>query len=233
MGPGYGRFGGVARPGTGSYAGVGAVLRGGNHLNWGVAPRRSAPRIAIPAVQPEIRPFFGFDARPAEGATHRARNNPKWTQTGAGAGAAGRCRPQSPSRAPQKGYKASRTRTEGPWARYRAVSGRFWPFLAVSGLFRPLLGPAQDPAPPPLTGAPAGAWRIVLAQNSGFGQGTGGETWGQSFGPEPEPEPEPWLFCFCDVLLACLLLVASSYYGERGVVIIGRTLSTRTWDLKG
>ena len=50
----------LARPGTGSYAGVGAVLRGGNHLNWGVAPRKSAPGIAIPAVQPEIRPFFGF-----------------------------------------------------------------------------------------------------------------------------------------------------------------------------
>ena len=169
----------LARPGTGSYAGVGAVLRGGNHLNWGVAPRKSAPGIAIPAVQPEIRPFFGFDARPAEGATHRARNTPKRTQTGARAGAAGRCRPQSPSRAPQKGYKASRTRTEGPWARYGAVSGRFWPFLAVLGLFRPLLGPAQDPPPPSCGGCPGG-----LADRFGpkFGFWTG-HGWG-NVGPE-------------------------------------------------
>ena len=90
----------LARPGTGSYAGVGAVLRGGNHLNWGVAPRKSAPGIAIPAVQPEIRAFFGFDARPADGATHPAQDDPKRTQTGTRAGATGRRGPQSPSRAP-------------------------------------------------------------------------------------------------------------------------------------
>ena len=48
----------------------------------------------------------------------------------------------------------------------------------------------------------------------------GGRTWGQGFGLEPEPELEPWDFCFCDVL-ACLLLVVASYYdGERGVVIV-------------
>ena len=62
--------------------------------------------------------------------------------------------------------------------------------------------------------------RNVLAQNSGFGQGTGGGTRGQSFGPEPEPQPEPWFFCFCDALLVACCLLASCYYGERGVVSI-------------
>ena len=80
-----------------------------------------------------------------------------------------------------------------------AVRGRFGPFWAQPRT------PPTTPTPHPLAGAAPGAWRIVLARNSGFGQATGGGTWGRSCGPEPEPEPEPWDFCFCHVLLLLLL----------------------------
>ena len=145
-----------------------------------------------------------------------ARNDLKQAQTVARAGAAGRHGPQSPSRMPQIGSKASRTRTEGPRARCGAVLGRFWRFW---GCFGPLVGPAHDP-PTPFAGAATGAWRIVLAQNSGFGQATGGRTWGRSLDRIRSRSRSPGLFTSVTCCCCCCLLVASYYYGERGVVII-------------
>ena len=71
-------------------------------------------------------------ARDVTHATHRAQNDPKWTQTGAGAGATGCRSPQRASRAPPIGFEALRTRARSP----EHGVGCFGPFRARSALFR-------------------------------------------------------------------------------------------------
>ena len=120
----------------------------GNHQNWGggVAPRKSAPGIAIRAVQPALRPFSAFDAGHTDGAPHRVRTKSKWTRTGARAGATGglprfpRCLPCAPDR-----LRSVTDPDPGPLG---AVRGRFGLFLAVFGPFGPILArPAGVPLP--------------------------------------------------------------------------------------
>ena len=181
--------------------------RGGNHLNWGVAPRKSAPGIAIRAVWATGRPFFGFGAwpGPARPAVFRRHaSGPRRPETDPNGGPSGRSGSLPSPKALPCAPKRLQSVTDPHPRPLGVVRSRLWPVLAVFGRFGAVLapfGPGPGPPPPPFAGATPGAWRIVLAQNSGSGQGTGGGTWGQSFGLKPEPEPEPWLFCFCDVLL--------------------------------
>ena len=83
------------------------------------------------------------------------------------------------------------------------VLGLFW---AVSGLFWARLTPfgGGGGGEPPLVGAAA-----ARSPKAGFGKATCGGGHPPSFGPGPEPEPAPGKFCFCDVLVACSLLLVA------------------------
>ena len=104
---------------------------------WGVAPKGSALGMVIRAVQPELRPFFSFDA-----CLMAPQNGPKRTQPGGGGCVAGCCgaviamRPQSA------------TKGRGPRARSPGrVSGHCWPawpcFRRVLGGYPPRFGPPR------------------------------------------------------------------------------------------
>ena len=129
----------LAWPGTGSHAGVWAVLRGRIHVTRGEALKESALGIAIRAIRPEIRPFFCLGTV-AHMCVKKSHTWPKTSPNGlrtTGKGAPNR--PRSVTDA-----------LRGPPVRLGTIGGRSWPIPFLN------CDAEWGGSPEPKTGLPGG-----------------------------------------------------------------------------